>query len=640
MCGIAGYVGWDESAEQSDATLRRMCGAIRHRGPDDEGRAVLHEAALGMRRLSIIDVAGGHQPMTNEDGTIHVVFNGEIYNHKALRPGLERRGHRFRTTSDTETLVHLYEEHGPAMVEPLRGMFGFAIWDAPRRRLVLGRDRLGQKPLYYWAHDGGLAFASEVRSLREIPRFRAAIDPAAVASYLRLGYVADPLCIYRGVRKLPPGHVLVWEATTRTPRVERYWTPVRGEADVDEAEAVAEIRRLLAESVSSHLESEVPLGAFLSGGIDSSAVVAEMARQVAGRVRTFSIGFDVEAFNEAPHAAAVANALGTSHTELIVRPEADVLIERVVLGFDEPFADSSALPTYLVSELARQHVTVALSGDGGDELFAGYTRYAELLGRRELPAWMRAALAPAARALPHGAYGRNRLLDLSRPLAQRYATTVALPLAGVEGGIARRDLPDAHAPIDAPIRALLDAAAERDFLTRLTLVDLQSYLPGDILTKVDRMSMAVSLEARVPLLDHPFVEFAVSLPSALKLRDGTGKWIFRKAIEGLVPDSVFRRPKQGFAVPLATWFRGPLRHRLERLTRTNAPALAYVDPAAVHRLCVEHLAGRRDHAGALWRVLVLDLWLQHAAGGDAPTFDPSAAVAAPVRSVAAGVNAG
>ena len=614
MCGIAGYVGWDRSEERSDADLRRMCGAIVHRGPDDEGRLSIPGAALGMRRLSIIDVACGHQPMTNEDGTVHVVFNGEIYNHRALHDALVRRGHRLRTHSDTETLVHLYEDHGPGMVEPLRGMFGFAVYDAPRRRLLLARDRLGQKPLYYWERDGGLAFASEVRSLRALSHFPAEVDPAAVAAYLRLGYVPDPLCIYRGVRKLPPGHLLVWEAGGGPARVERYWSPVRAEADVDEHEAVAELRRLLGDAVGSHLESEVPLGAFLSGGVDSSAVVAEMARQMGRPVKTFSIGFDVDAYNEAPHAAEVARALGTEHTELIVRPDADALVERVVLGFDEPFADSSALPTYLVSELARRHVTVALSGDGGDELFGGYTRYAELLGRRELPAWARRALRPAARALPHGAYGRNRLLDLGRTLEQRYATTVAAPLLGAEGGVGRRGLPGAEAPIDAPLRDAFDSAASRDFLTRLTLVDLQSYLPGDILTKVDRMSMAVSLEARVPLLDHPFVEFAVSLPARLKVRDGTGKWIFRRALEGLVPASVFAKPKQGFAVPLHQWFRGPLRYRVDALLAPDAPMLAYADRAAVERLRAEHLSGRRDHAGSLWRLLVLDLWLRHEAG--------------------------
>jgi asparagine synthase (glutamine-hydrolysing) len=623
MCGIAGYVGWDRPPDVSEADLRRMCGAIVHRGPDDEGRLAIPGAALGMRRLSVIDVTGGHQPMTNEDGTVHVVFNGEIYNHHELHDRLVRRGHRFQTRSDTETLVHLYEDHGPGLAEHLRGMFGFAVYDAPRRRLVLARDRLGQKPLYYWERDGGLAFASEVRSLHGLAAFPAEVDPAAVAEYLRLGYVPDPLCIYRGVRKLPPGHVLVWERGAGPARVERYWTPVREEVAVGPADAVAELRRLLSDAVRSHLESEVPLGAFLSGGVDSSAVVAEMARQLDRPVRTFSIGFDVDAFNEAPHAARVAAALGTEHTELIVRPDADALVERVVLGFDEPFADSSALPTYLVAELARQHVTVALSGDGGDELFAGYTRYAELMGRRELPAWARRVLAPAARALPHGAYGRNRLLDLSRALRQRYATTVASPLAEAEGGVGRGLLPGVGEPIDAPLRELFASAAGRDLLTQLTLVDLQSYLPGDILTKVDRMSMAVSLEARVPLLDHPLVEFAVSLPSALKLRDGTGKWIFREAIRDLVPASVLEKPKQGFAVPLAQWFRGPLRYRLDALTAHGAPVLDYAERTTVVRLRNEHLSGRRDHSATLWRLLALGIWLDREAGGAAREGQPS-----------------
>lgn len=617
MCGIAGHVGWQQSWESSDADLRAMCGAIKHRGPDDEGRLALPGAALGMRRLSIIDVSGGRQPIANEDGTVHVVFNGEIYNHHALHDALVRRGHALRTHSDTETLVHLYEDHGPGMVEHLRGMFGFAIYDAPRRRLVLGRDRLGQKPLYYWERDGGIAFASELGSLRALGRFRAEVDPNAVAAYLRLGYVPDPMCIYRGVRKLPPAHVLVWEADGGPAKVERYWSPIRPEADLDERGAVAELRRLLADAVGSHLESEVPLGAFLSGGVDSSAVVAEMARQGGRRVRTFSIGFDVDAYNEAPHAAEVARALGTEHTELIVRPDADALVERVVLGFDEPFADSSALPTYLVSELARRHVTVALSGDGGDELFGGYTRYAEILTRRELPRWTRSALAPFARALPHAAYGRNRLLDLSRTREQRYATTVALPLDPTEGGVGRRDLPGVEEAIDAPLRSLFGTTRSRDLVTQLTLVDMGSYLPGDILTKVDRMSMAVSLEARVPLLDHPLVEFAVSLPSHLKLRDGTGKWIFRRAVEGLVPPSVLTKPKQGFAVPLGPWMRGPLRHRVDGLLAADAPSLAFADRAAVERLRREHLSGRRDHAGSLWRLLALDLWLRRNGGGPA-----------------------
>jgi asparagine synthase (glutamine-hydrolysing) len=607
MCGIAGFAGWGRAPDASEHDLRRMCGAIRHRGPDDEGHLVAPGVALGMRRLSIIDVAGGTQPIANEDGTVHVVFNGEIYNHRELHAALEHGGHRLSTRSDTETLVHLYEEHGDRLVHRLRGMFGFAIWDTRRRRLLLARDRLGIKPLYYWETPDGVAFASELRSLLALDRFPRQIDRLAVAQYLSLGYVPEPLSIFAGVRKLPPGHTLSWDRE-RGVRVERYWTPVRDEVRIDEREAVAEVRRLLAESVRYHLESDVPLGAFLSGGIDSSSVVAEMARQMDRPVQTFSIGFEEPEFNEAPHAAAVARALGTDHTELIVRPDADVLIEEVIRAFDEPFSDSSALPTFLVSQLARRHVTVALSGDGGDELFGGYTRYLELLGRRELAAPVRAAIGGVARRLPHGARGRNRLIDLSRTRRGRYAATVAAPLAGDEGGLALRDVVGAHS-LDELLRPLFEEARGRDFATQMTLVDLQSYLPGDILTKVDRMSMAVSLEARVPLLDHHVVEFAVSLPGALKMRDGTGKWIFREAIRDLVPASVLSKPKQGFGVPLQRWFREDLRHRVEALGRPDSPIYEYADRRAVGRIAAEHGSGRRDHSATLWRLLVLDVWL-------------------------------
>jgi len=614
MCGIAGYAGWGRSPETSEHDLRAMCGAIRHRGPDDEGHLVAPGVALGMRRLSVIDVAGGTQPIANEDGSVQVVFNGEIYNHRELHAGLERAGHRLVTRSDTETLVHLYEDHGDRLVHQLRGMFGFAIWDAPRQRLLLARDRVGIKPLYYWETPEGIAFASEVRSLLALDHFPRRLDRRAVALYLSLGYVPEPLSIFEGVRKLPPGHTLSWDRE-RGARVERYWTPVRAEQRLDEREAVAELRRLLAESVRYHLEADVPLGAFLSGGIDSSSVVAEMARQMDRPVRTFSIGFEEEEFNEAPHAAAVAKALGTEHTELIVRPDADALVEEVIRAFDEPFSDSSALPTFLVSELARRHVTVALSGDGGDELFGGYTRYQELLGRRELAAPVRRALGGVARMLPHGARGRNRLVDLSRTRRGRYAATVAAPLAGNEGGVALATVAAGVQSLDALLHPWFEEAGERDFATQMTLVDMQSYLPGDILTKVDRMSMAVSLEARVPLLDHHVVEFAVSLPSALKVRDGTGKWIFREAIRDLVPPSVLTKPKQGFGVPLRRWFRNELRHRVEALQRPGSPVYEYVDRDAVRRVAQEHTSGRRDHSPTLWRLLVLDVWMTALADG-------------------------
>ena len=441
MCGIAGYVGWARSREESEGDLRRMCAAIRHRGPDDEGHYVAPGVALGMRRLSVIDVAGGTQPVANEDGSIQVVFNGEIYNYRELRETLVKRGHALASHSDTETLVHLYEDERDRLVHRLRGMFAFAIWDARRGRLLIARDRLGIKPLYYWEppNGGGVAFASELKSFLALDSFPRRLDPVALAEYLTLGYVPQPHSIFDAVKKLSPGHVLSWDRE-RGLQVAEYWTPVREEApSMNEREATEELRRLLAETVRYHLEADVPLGAFLSGGIDSSTVVAHMAREMgeSRRVRTFSIGFDEPEFNEAPHAADVARALGTEHTELIVHADADALVEEVVRFFDEPFADSSALPTYLVSKLAREHVTVALSGDGGDELFGGYTRYAELLRRRELrPNALRHLTGDVARRLPHASPGRNRLLDLSRTRRGRYAATVAAPLAADEGGVA------------------------------------------------------------------------------------------------------------------------------------------------------------------------------------------------------------
>lgn len=596
------------------ADLAAMCDAIRHRGPDDAGYFVAPRVALGMRRLSIIDVAGGHQPIGNEDGSIQVVFNGEIYNYRELQAELRRRGHRLVTSSDTETLVHLYEEHGDAVVDHLRGMFAFAIWDDRRERLLLARDRLGIKPLYFWPSEGGLAFGSELKALLQLEDCPREIAPEAVADYLALGYVPEPECIYRGIHKLEPGHILVWDAANGA-AVRRYWSPFRAEdPGLDEVEAVREIRRLLSESVRYRLIADVPLGAFLSGGLDSSAVVAEMARQMDRPVRTFSIGFDEPDFNEAPHAAAVARALGTEHTELVVRPDVEALIGDVVADFDEPFADSSAIPTFLVSRLARSAVTVALSGDGGDELFGGYTRYLDL-GRRDvaLPAAVRPGLAVLARRLPHGARGRNRLLELSRGGAGRYAGMVAHPLDPTEGGVAAPGLVAAGHGLDDLLARWFAAVPERDLLTRASFVDMISYLPGDILTKVDRMSMAVSLEARVPLLDHRLVEFATAMPAALRFRDGLGKWVWRKAIRGLVPDAVLDRPKQGFGVPLRHWFRRELRHCVEELLRPDAAMLEFVDPGAVGRVVREHTAGRRDHSALLWKLLVLQTWLESAA---------------------------
>ena len=617
MCGIAGFAGIARYAPEGGEILRRMCDAIRHRGPDDAGYHIGPIGCLGMRRLSIIDVAGGHQPIANEDGTVRVVFNGEIYNFRDLRQRLRVAGHRLTTSSDTETIVHFYEDRGTDVVHELRGMFTFAIWDDRRGRLLLARDRLGIKPLYVWPHpEGGVAFASELRSFLTLPDFKPEIDPDAVTDYVAFGYVPDPGSIFKGVRKLPPGHRLTWSRDEGL-REESYWSPVRDERlHIDEQEALSELRRLIDESVLLHLESDVPLGAFLSGGIDSSTVVASMRRQMDSRPLTFSIGFREEGFDESGYAAEVAQALDTNHTALIVDPDADALVEDIVHALDEPMGDSSALPTYLVSNLARRDVTVALSGDGGDEAFGGYTRYPETLeGPAQISPPLRALVRGLVSRLPQFTPGRNWMLNLARTFRGRYAASVALPVRLEEGGIIRNDDERRSPTLDELLNDYFNRSSSRDAATQMMLVDLMSYLPGDILTKVDRMSMAPSLEARVPLLDHKVVEFAVALPVSLKMRNGKGKWLLRRAIEGTVPSSVLDRPKQGFGVPLGRWFRRELSHRLDHVLSPASRVYEYFDASRVRGIIMEHRARRRDHSAVLWRIVLLDLWLQALARG-------------------------
>jgi asparagine synthase (glutamine-hydrolysing) len=608
MCGIAGFAGTGGGREENARLLGRMCDAIVHRGPDEDGYHVTGEVALGMRRLSIIDLTTGSQPIGNEDGTVQVVFNGEIYNYRALRGRLTAAGHRLTTSGDTETLVHLYEEDGADLVHSLRGMFAFALWDARRRVLLLARDRLGIKPLYYREHAGGIAFASELRAFLAMPDFRPEIDRAGLASYLALGYVQDPLSIFRGVRKLPPGRRLTWRPEGGV-HVERYWTPVGPEVEAyDEVSAAQQLRAHLIDAVDCHLEADVPVGLFLSGGLDSSTVAAAVT-ELGRSPRTFSIGFAQEAYNEAPDAARVARHLGTEHTEFIVHDCPDILDE-VIRAYDEPFADSSAVPTLLVSQLARQHVKVVLSGDGGDELFGGYTRYLEAASQLELrPVWLRRLTAGVGRRLPFGAPGRNRLLDLGRSRRGRYVATVAKPLGVAEGGVALPGLADESPPFEALLDPSFDAAAGRDFLTQLMLVDMMSYLPGDILTKVDRASMAVSLETRVPLLDHELVQHAVGLPVDLKVRNGQGKWLLREAVRDLLPPEVFSKGKQGFAAPVSLWFRGRLQGGFRSVLAGASGLDEYVDLRAAERVFAEHLNGRREHGSRVWRLFVLARWL-------------------------------
>jgi len=610
MCGIAGWAGLSERLAARESHLQQMCDVIQHRGPDDWGTHINDRVALGMRRLSIIDVSGGRQPIDNEDGSCTIVFNGEIYNYRELRQGLEQRGHSFKTDSDTETILHRFEEVGADVVRDLNGMFGLAIWDERAQRLTLARDRLGIKPLYYWPVDGGVVFASELKSIMALPFFRAEVDPEAVGYYMSLGYIPDPWSIFEGVHKLPPGHLLTWSAETGV-AVDAYWDPIGIEdASIDRESAVSEIRRLFDDSVQRRMIADVPLGAFLSGGLDSSTVVAHMARHSTQPVRTFSIGFEEPEFNEAPDAKVVADALGTDHTQLIVRPDVDELIDGVVAAFDEPFADSSAIPTFLVSKLAREHVTVSLSGDGGDELFGGYTRYQDTLRRSgQVPAPVGQLLAKVGRGLPHAAYGRNRLIDMARSFEARYAGMVALPLDPTEGGVGSEEIATEALSLERVLDPWFSRVPQGSDAHRMMSVDVLTYLPGDILTKVDRMSMAVSLEARVPLLDHRIVEFAATIPSSLKVK-GDGKWIMREAVRDLLPDRVFQKSKQGFAVPLKPWFRKELHHRIEQLTEASSPLSRWIDAEAVRRVRREHEVGRRDHSHLLWRLLVLKLWLE------------------------------
>lgn len=588
-----------------------MCDAILHRGPDSDGYLVRDGIAMGMRRLSVIDVGGGDQPISNEDNSVTVVFNGEIYNHHELRRELRAAGHRFTTRTDTEVLVHLYEEHGTAMASRLKGMFAFSIWDEKRKQLFVARDRTGIKPLAYSVRHGGIVFGSELRCLYAFDKAAINVSPGAIMEYLAYGYIPDPGSIFSDVKKLSPGHCLLWRPA-REIQVWPYWeAPIPDRTVVqNEDEAVEQLRHLLDEAVRSHLEAEVPLGAFLSGGLDSSTVVALMCRHASGRVKTFSIGFAEKDYDESSAAKAVANHFNTDHVALVVRPDVEEIFESVALMFDEPFADSSAIPTFLVSQLARQRVTVALSGDGGDELFGGYTRYSETLRRtkpgRSAIMWLLSAMALM---LPHAVPGRNRLIDKGRSRIGRYAATVLQPVRTDEGGIASKVHPLAQTRLDKLLREHFTSDLADDFAAAMMRVDLKTYLPGDILTKVDRTSMAVSLEARVPLLDCDLMDFALRIPGDLRVTSAETKKLFRRAIRGIVPNFVLTRPKQGFQIPLARWFQGPLHHRIAALRSPSVGIDSYVDRKAVARLVAEHSVGRRDHSAVLWRLMVLDRWL-------------------------------
>jgi asparagine synthase (glutamine-hydrolysing) len=614
MCGICGVARAGGGAEVE--TVARMNSRLVHRGPDSEGAFAAEGVALAMRRLSIIDLDGGDQPIASEDGSVTVVQNGEIYNHRELRRELEARGHRFATRSDTEVLVHLYEEHGDGFAERLRGMFALALWDARERRLLLARDRFGIKPLYYRLAGGRLSFASELKALLEDPELSREIDPRAVAAYLSFNSIPAPLTIFAEARKLPPGTLLSWRGgEAETSRYARP-APVEGAAarrgPVRELEA--ELREALRGSVRAHLLADVPVGVLLSGGVDSAGIVALAAGEQAEPVRTFSVGFEEASFDELDRARLVAERYRTEHHEIVLRPDAVELFPKLVEAFDEPFGDSSALPTYLVSELAAGEVKVALSGEGGDELFGGYYTYvADLLAPRV--GRLAALAAPLIERLPSSDarvsfdYKAKRFARAAQlpPLERHHAWKEIFPRPQQAAMLGGRD--PGWDPLDL-YRERFAETAGAEPLARLQDVDLGIYLVDDLLVKTDRASMAHSLELRVPFLDNEVAALALGLATPLKVRGTAKKRLLRRALAPLLPRQVLRGPKQGFSVPVAAWLRGPLQpFAREVLSAEALSRQGWLDPAAVAALLDRHCAGREDLSRQLWGLIAFTLWL-------------------------------
>ncbi len=614
MCGIAGMVQTRPDGEVDRAAIHRMCEAIVHRGPDDEGIFVKAGVGLGMRRLSIIDLAGGHQPVFNEDKTIWIVFNGEIYNFPELRSQLHARGHRFSTHTDTEVIVHLYEDYGAECVHKLRGMFAFALYDERAGRLLLARDRLGKKPLHYALHNGTLLFASEMKAILAVKPELAKVNHPALLQYMYFGYIPDPATAFEPIQKLPPGHLLEFEKGEV--RIRQYWDfPQYGTYEpASEEELLEELEFRMAEAVRIRLIADVPLGAMLSGGTDSSIVVALMARASSQPVKTFTVGFRQADFNEAPYARMVAQKFGTDHHELMLEPDLLETVEMLTRHLEEPFGDSSMLPTYFISCLARKHVKVALSGDGGDEAFAGYDRYRIHLEDRSykwIPGWAGVLYRDHVHPLvPYRMPGRNLAYSISLPWNERYTEGVSMQPFQREMGVLADDFVALDRDPLKSFREYLDEAPAHDPLSRVLYLDSKTYLPGDILTKVDRMSMATSLEARVPMLDHVLLEWVAALGPRWKMRDGEQKFILKKLAKRVgIPSEVLNRPKQGFSLPLGQWMRNELKDLvLATLLDTQTLQRGYFNATGLRRMLGEHFQGRRDHSARLWRLLIFELW--------------------------------
>lgn len=622
MCGIAGIYHLETPKPVDPLRIEAMCDAIAHRGPDGHGVWTAPGVGLGHRRLSIIDLAGSPQPMPSLDGRAMLVFNGEIYNYRELRQDLKGQGATFRTDGDSEVILAAWQRWGPDCVTRLHGMFAFAIYDLEARTLFLARDRLGVKPLYYAPlSDGSLAFGSELKALAAHPLLRREVDPLAVEDYLTWGYVPDDRSILKGVHKLAAGHSLLLRHGKPLPRPTQWWDVSFAERRKGSAaDLEAELLHLMRQAVSSRMVADVPLGAFLSGGVDSSSVVALMAEASGQPVRTCSIGFDVAALDESAYASQIAQRFGTRHAARTVSPDDFSAIDQLAGMFDEPFADASALPTWRVCQLARESVTVALSGDGADEALAGYRRHVFQSGedkvRAILPQALRTpvfgalgAIYPKADWAPRPLRAKSTLLSLAGDSAQGYARSMAFAPPELREGLYSDDFRRLRADYRAedPVLALMRNAPARSGLDRAQYADLKVWLPGDILTKVDRTSMAVSLEAREPLLDHRLIEFAASLPESLRVRGGQGKWIMKKAMRRYLPDDILYRPKQGFVTPIAQWFRGPLAHTAREIAGgAQLNRTGWFDTRRLAALVEAHIAGTSDNARLLWQLTMLD----------------------------------
>ncbi len=629
MCGIAGYVCHDGLPDAYRRLGRRMVSTLRHRGPDDLDDVHDRYATLGHARLSIVDLDAGRQPLTNETGSLHLIANGEIYNYRTLREDLIARGHRFRTNSDCEVILHLYEEHGMDFVGYLNGMFAIALWDAAQRKLILVRDRLGIKPLYYSARGREIRFGSELKAILADPRVSAEIDAEAIVDYLTFGHVPAPRSIYRQIRKLEPGHMLIateagaalhryWEMPTDRDGVEEDW-----DQDATRLHRMSEaFEALLEDAVRLRLMADVPLGAFLSGGVDSTAVVAAMTRAHAGSVLTHTVGFNDAGFDERDPARTVARLLGTDHRELSVTPDAVGTAQLLAKHFDEPFADSSAIPTYYLSKAARERVTVALAGDGGDEMLAGYRRYrfdmAEHQMRTLAPSWLRRStcgvagwLYPKADWLPRPLRAKRTLQNIACDDVTGHMRSVAIQAGTLPDQWLHSDRREGLREYDPFLhaRTLFARYPSQHLLNRLLYLDMKTLMVDDILTKVDRMSMAVGLEVRVPLLDHRIVELASRMPPTLKLDGSVGKVVLRKALGRRLNDEIARRPKRGFDVPMDPWFRGPLREMANDLLGCRSSwHREWIRPEVAESLLNAHQKGTGQHGHELWTLLSLELW--------------------------------